>query len=351
MTSARAAVIATLLLASAIPSLVGCGGEAAPAANPFGEPPAPARDVHAWAAGEIGVVLVTADGGASWTRRSFLLPQRGVDVDFPGRREGWLVTDAGTVLSSADGGTGWTVRKKARLRMTAVAATDADHVWVLGNAVGAAGEPGASAVLRSEDGGGTWERRPFGDALLADIDFADQRHGWLVALDRIWTTSDGGRSWRRSKQLGMAVLTGVTSSDRRHAFVAGWGTLDGAPFVLTTSDGGRTWSRRRIDLEAPVAGDLQSRQITCAGDDVLWVTCKAGVMATTDAGRTWKLQEVPAGQPLGIAAADAKHVLATTDGQPMLSSSDGGATWRAYGNDDFLKQGLVAISAVSAAAE
>ena len=63
------------------------------------------------------------------------------------------------------------------------------------------------------------------------------------------------------------------------------------------------------------------------------------------------LQKPPAGEPLGIAAADAEHVLATTYGQPILASSDGGATWRASGKDGFLKQGLVAISAAGTAAE
>lgn len=341
-------VIGALLL---IAALAACGGDPAPPENPFGEPPAAAAGVHAWAVGEVGAVLVTADGGASWTRRSFFLPQRGVDVDFPSQSDGWLVTDAGTVLSSGDAGVTWTVREKVRLKMIAVAATDADHAWVLGNALGAAGERGNAAVLRSDDGGETWQRRPFGNAMLADIDFADDRHGWLVALDRIWSTKDGGRTWRLRRQLDMAVLTGVAGSDRRHAFVAGWGTLDGAPFVLATRDGGVTWSRRPIGLDAPASGSLQSQHIACAGADALWVTCTAGVMASTDAGRTWVLQQPPAGEPLGIAAADAEHVLATTYGQPILASGDGGATWRAAGRDGFLKQTLVAISAAGATAE
>lgn len=344
---AASAVLAALLLVTA---LAGCGGEPPPPEDPFGRPPAPAAGVHAWAVGEIGDVLVTADGGASWTRRSFFLPQRGVDVDFPSLVDGWLITDAGTVLSSNDGGATWRVLKKARVKMIAVSAVDASHAWVLGNAVGAAGEPGVATVLRTDDGGETWRRSPFGDALLADVDFSDARHGWLVALDRIWTTSDGGRTWTLRRRLGMAVLTGATSSDRRHAFVVGWGTLDGAPFVLATSDGGKTWSRRPVTVEAPPPGALQSQQIACAGPDILWVTCKAGVLASNDAGRTWELQKPPAGEPLGIAAADAAHVLATTYGQPILSSSDGGATWRAFGKGGFLEQGLVSISAVTTAA-
>jgi photosystem II stability/assembly factor-like uncharacterized protein len=338
--------ILLMLVAAAVLLLAGCGGDPAPPEDPFGEPPTPAAGVHAWAVGEVGEVLVTADGGATWKRQRFLLPQIGKDVAFTDARTGWLVTNEGTVLLTADGGAGWTVVEQVEIDVKAIAATDARHAWVVGNALGAAGEPGASAVLRTTDGGETWSRTGFAMAQLADVAFADERHGWLVALDRVWSSRDGGRTWKLRRQLKMTVLTGVDGVDARNAYVAGWDTLDGAPFVLTTDDGGASWSRRLIDLEAPEPGALQSQQIACSGPEHVWVTCKAGVMASADAGRTWALQTSPAGEPLGIAAADADHVLATTYDQPILASSDGGATWRAWGKDGFLKQGLVSISAV-----
>jgi photosystem II stability/assembly factor-like uncharacterized protein len=82
-----------------------------------------------------------------------------------------------------------------------------------------------------------------------------------------------------------------------------------------------------------------------AGQTRLWLTCPAGVLASTDGGETWELQQVPAGAPLAIAAADEQHVLATTTSQPILATSDGGAAWLAFGADGFLKQPLVSIAA------
>ena len=347
-----ARLLAALGLAVALAALAllaGCGssGTEAPE-HPFGDPPAPAPGVRAWAAGETGVLLVTADGGASWKRQKFFLPQRGVDVAFPDAQTGWLVTDVGTVLATTDGGAGWTVAEKVKLDVKAIAAVDAGTAWLAGNAVGAAGDPGVSAVLRTTDGGETWTRTSFGDALLADVAFADARHGVLVALDRIWSTRDGGRTWRLRKQFPMTVLTSVAAGDSRHAWVAGWGTQDGAPLVWATRDGGATWRRLPVDVPAPKPGVLQTRQIACAGESRLWVTCDAGVLATADGGKTWELQKVAAGLPQAIAAADEQHVLATTQLKALLATADGGATWPAFGEDGIPAQPLVSIAALVA---
>ncbi|MGE5228964.1 MAG: WD40/YVTN/BNR-like repeat-containing protein, partial [Deltaproteobacteria bacterium] len=157
MRPGRAAALALAAATFALAVVAGCGGDAPQAPeHPFGSPPAPVPGVRAWAAGETGVLLVTADGGASWRRQQFYLSQRGVDVAFADTQTGWLVTDAGTILATTDGGVGWTVVEQADLTAKAIAATDARHAWIVGDAAGAAGEPGASAVLGTTDGGETW---------------------------------------------------------------------------------------------------------------------------------------------------------------------------------------------------
>ena len=181
---------------------------------------------------------------------------------------------------------------------------------------------------------------------------ADARNGVLVALDRIWTTRDGGRTWKLRRRVDMTVLTSACAGDAKHAWVAGWGTLDGVPLVFATDDGGATWRKLVVDVPEAASGNLQAGQIAAAGSSQLWLTCTAGVLASTDAGPTWKLQKIPAGQPRAIAAADDRHLVATTAGQPILATSDGGASWLAFGEEGFLKQPLVAVArpAVRAAA-
>ena len=240
-----ALTLAAALAASAI--LAGCGGSGETAApeHPFGAPPAPAPGVRAWAAGETGALLVTTDGGASWKRQKFFLPQRGVDVAFPEQQTGWLVTDAGTVLATGDGGAGWTVVEKVKLDVKAMAAADAEDAWLAGNRstppAGREHPPCCARPTVARPG----SRRRSATSCSPTSPFPTARHGVLVALDRIWSTRDGGRTWRLRKRVPMTVLTSVAAGDALHAWVVGWGTQDGAPLVYATA-------RRRRHL-APTA--------------------------------------------------------------------------------------------------
>jgi photosystem II stability/assembly factor-like uncharacterized protein len=350
---ARALGAGLILLGAALcivtAALAGCGGgtSADSQTQQSGPPPSPAPGVLAWAVGEEGDVLATSDGGAQWTRLAFFLHESGVDIDFSDARSGWLATDSGTILRSADGGRHWKVAKVFSQQVKALAAGDADHAWVVCNATGAAGEPTGAYVFRTSDGGVTWDRTGFGDAQLSDVSFTDARHGVLVALDRIWTTRDGGSRWVLRRRIRMTVLEHVATGDPRHAWVAGWGTLKGECLVFSTADGGRTWTRRKV--EAPGAtGDIQPRGIACFGPERVWVTIQSGAFASTDGGRTWKLQQVGS-EPTAVAAADAEHLVATAAAAlPMRVSGDGGATWRSAAVPP--KRPLAAVDALAAPA-
>ena len=266
-------------------------------------------------------------------------------MDFSDATTGWLATDAGTVLRSADGGRHWKVAKVFSEQVKALAAGDVAHAWVVCDATGAAVEPTGAYVFSTSDAGATWKRKGFGGAQLSDVSFADARHGVLVALDRIWTTRDGGRRWVLRRSIPMTVLERVAVGDPRHAWVAGWGTQKGECLVFSTADGGRTWARRKLDAPG-VSGDIQPRGITCFGADHVWVTIKSGVFASTDGGRTWRLRQVRP-EPLAVAAAGAEHVVTTaTTALPMRVSGDGGATWRSAGVTP--KRPLVAVDALAA---
>jgi hypothetical protein len=137
-----------------------------------------------------------------------------------------------------------------------------------------------------------------GSGALTGVQFLSPRRGWVVGLDRILATRDGGRDWTVEDR-GRLRLTSVDFTDARH----GWAV--GASTVLATTDGGRRWRRlpepcpviRAVHFVSPAAG------FAFAGGT--GVEAFAGLLVPLQAG----------------------VVLATTDGGHLYRTSDGGRTW------------------------
>ena len=214
-------------------------------------------------------------------------------------------------------------------------------------------------ILRTVDGGSSWERipAPGGDSLQ----FRDV-HGFssrvAVALtsgsgpaSRIYRTADGGANWSlrflMDEPAGFMSCLDFWDSDRGFAF---GDSFDGSPYVLVTDDGGRSWSRVGAGA-LPAANDGEggfAASGTCARTGRSghgWIGTGAGgsarVLTTSDYGRSWTATEVPMarGDMAGI------FTLAVDGGRPVMAlggdldsrdavvernaaaSADGGESW------------------------
>ena len=171
-----------------------------------------------WVVGGHGVILRTFDRGTSWQQ----LTPTGFDlnsVSFAGTRDGWAVGDNGVILGTHDRGLTWyTVQPSltsqplrgvwrlsaalanaagaAGVTLRTAAAADS-AMWQLGNAgslydlravcfptagVGyVVGYNLAGAVLRSDDGGASWQPQVANTgSRLKDVFFVDSARGWAV---------------------------------------------------------------------------------------------------------------------------------------------------------------------------
>jgi photosystem II stability/assembly factor-like uncharacterized protein len=225
----------------------------------------------------------------------------------PGRRSDVPVAATAPVLEPQASGT-------AAL-LQAVSAPSERVAWVSGH---------AAAVLRTTNGGGTWERLTVpgaaGDSLqFRDIHAVNAHVAYLLAAgpgtrSRIYKTMDGGRSWQRQfvNTDSSAFYDGFAfwDADRGVAFSD---AVAGRFIVRVTEDGGTHWTAVPEEALPPAhAGEggfaASGACVVTLATRFAWIGTGAAdtarVLATSDAGRSWRIVATPvvAGNFSGIAA-------------------------------------------------
>jgi photosystem II stability/assembly factor-like uncharacterized protein len=218
---------------------------------------------------------------------------------------------------------------------------------------------GASGtIIRSTDGGETWQQRIVPDATsldFRDIDAIDENTAFALSIgpgeqSRIYKTSDAGTTWveqfvnRDPKAFFDAMAfwdatRGIAVSD----------SVDGQFVILRTEDGGATWTRvpqAGLPPALPNEGFFAASgtNVAVLPPGHVWIgTGAAGearVLRSSDGGFSWALSTTPlaSGPSSGIfsiafadpsngivAGGDYKAESAISDNAAV--TSDGGVTW------------------------
>lgn len=278
-----------------------------------------------WISGENGTLLMTSDGGASWTPQTSGTHLDLWDASFVSATDGWAAGDF-TIVNTANGGSDWTTIKSkttALPTLHAIAFTDANHGWAVGD---------AGTIVSTDDGGASWlllQHRD--DFWLNDVQFLTATEGWAVggrgaepynAL--IQHTVDGGLTWTEQtnwvgiidtfncSSMDTSWIKAIDMLDASNGFAVGgkWTTAIGG-IVLSTTDGGATWTSLAVIADtlfrtlAP-DGDCHPGQsldtvianrasrfhgVSFVDANTGWAVGMAGIIIkTTDAGAAWEHQ-------------------------------------------------------------
>ncbi len=181
-----------------------------------------------------------------------------------------------------------------------VALEGSTTVWISGS---------AGTVLRSTDGGATWQSVAPPDTEQLDFrDLAILESGTVLVMSvgpdsasRIYKTTDHGSSWRLVLQNDIegAFFNGITFRNPRSGFLTSDST-DGQLLLLRTDDGGETWQRFGTGslppLAAGEAGFAASGTGIVGRDEHLWVGTGGGaarVFRSSDDGENWRVSATP----------------------------------------------------------
>jgi photosystem II stability/assembly factor-like uncharacterized protein len=276
------------------------------------------------------------------------------DVFFLDSQRGWAAGQLGSIWATTDGGLHWQLQPtptKARL----------ESLWFIdqqtGWAVGGRGVPytGASqgVLLFTLDGGQTWSELKRHDLpALRRVQFNNRTRGWLVGdisgryAAGLFTTENGGRSWTPVDSLQPGPWLGGDFTDAQS------GTVFGSESRVAVVRQQRLKLVELLSTEASAAMGRDARAVAFSGRHDGYLAGDGGMLLKTlDQGLSW--QPPPGPLPEAIAQTfDWRSVavrgrncwLAGSPGTHVVTSADGGHTWHAAATDQTLPLNAVCFA-------
>jgi photosystem II stability/assembly factor-like uncharacterized protein len=155
-----------------------------------------------WMVDTLGTALYTNDGGESWVEQLGLDYHHLFGLCFPDSTHGWasgsaVFSGSAVILHTSDGGANWAVQTSfPEARLNKVVFLNRDRGWACGSSRDSA------FVVRTTDRGRTWSARTLGvPGELRDLCFTDNSRGWAVGGEPfppgavVLRSGDGGVSW------------------------------------------------------------------------------------------------------------------------------------------------------------
>jgi photosystem II stability/assembly factor-like uncharacterized protein len=223
--------------------------------------------------------------------------------------------------------TGWTAThlNASGQDLNAVFFLDSKRGWVAGD---------GGQVWHTEDGGRSWTQQQIGiTANISDLYFRDRDNGYLLAGNRILTTTDSGDSWHETRQFQPAEFGGalpelysVRFANKKKGWIVGnlsRGDVVTDSLVLFTADGGATWQRQTVPTRAELI------HLDFVGDKRGWIVGDKGTsLRTDDGGQTWtRLRSNTKETLYHVDFLDEEHGWAVGARGTILRTIDGGAAW------------------------
>lgn len=272
-----------------------------------------------WYVNGSGKIYKTTDGGASWVKK---LDKPGTyfrAVGFVDEMRGFAgnigtnyfpnVSDTTPLYETSDGGETWQpvagvdermIKGVCAIEIVKKAFINAGKLDYKATIYAAGRVGGPAFLLKSEDGGKTWQSIDMSRycQMILDVKFFDQKNGVIsagsdAAVEKsnalILTTADGGKTWTKRYQSNRPYeLTWKSSFPTRKV---GYVTVQNynpdknisQRVVAKTTDGGKTWQ------EIPLVDDFNFREFGIGFIDEKrgWVGGTTTGYETADGGKTW----------------------------------------------------------------
>lgn len=246
-----------------------------------------------WIAGDNGYLASTTDAGKTWTRYPLNTTDDIYEIYFRNDDNGYLVAGR-KMFITRDAGRNWQETRifrsgdfgNATPDFLSIRFSDKKRGYVIGSLFRrVAGEDIVvdSLLMRTEDGGDTWQRIKLPTKTeLFHIDFNGNARGWIVGdAGLILATADEGRTWTKQSSGTTMALYNVDFRDDDEGYIVGKSGT-----ILRTENGGSSWHR------VTTAFKDTAMRVDFADDKNGWIVGYAGnILRSSDKGKSWIRQD------------------------------------------------------------
>ncbi len=239
-----------------------------------------------WIAGDDGYLAWTSDGGRNWTKQDIGTTETINEIYFRNDDNGYLVAGKKLFITK-NGGRNWQetkIYKASDFRVgspefLSIRFADKKRGIVIGSVLNKENLVIDSLVMRTEDGGESWQRVFVPSKKeLYHLDFVGSSLCWIVGDEgMILVSYNGGASFQMQKSGTTMDLYNVDFRDAKEGYIVGSkGT------ILRTDNGGETWEN--IKTIYPVT----FMRVDFADDkNGVIVGYDGTILRSTDKGKTW----------------------------------------------------------------
>ncbi|MDI1243656.1 MAG: YCF48-related protein [bacterium] len=250
-------------------------------------------DRNGWVAGDAGYLAVTNDGGRNWSKVPLNLTEDINEIYFRNESDGYLVAGR-KVFITRDGGRSW---NETRIyganefrgmtpEFLSIRFADKKRGIAVGSLLRKVKNEDVvvdSLVMRTDDGGETWQRIQMPTKTeLFHLDYNGSSHAWIVGDNGVVLAStDSGKTWVKQGSGTTNALFNVDFRDDDEGYAVGEGGT-----ILRTENGGRSWTRVITNFTETLM------RVDFADDKNGWIVGhKGSILRSSDKGRSWIKQE------------------------------------------------------------